>query len=130
MSKFYGDNKIKSMTEDGDHIVLDFGGGKTEKISKKMSEVSITKKPMDLTALWDKQLGAVTKDILQVLLDWDIKMEQLDYLFNLVKSSLEYNNKKAHEVLWGKELGKRTMSDVDKVLKMQSQGSQTNKENE
>lgn len=116
MSRFIGDKRIVDELEDGDFVVVTFKDGTSERMTKKMLELSRTRESTDLTTLWDRQLGAVTQDILQVMLDWNIKLGQLDYLFNLLKSSLEHNNEKAGNILWGKATAERSMVDVDEVL--------------
>src|SRR3990167_8122321 len=117
MSRFLGDKRIEKKIEDGDHIVLEFKDGSSDRLTVKMFEATATRDSTDLTNLWDRQLAFVCKDILQTLLDWDIKLEQLDYLFNMLKSSLEHNNSKAVDVLYSKGKNERRMSDIDRVLK-------------
>ena len=117
MSKFLGPKRIENQVEDGDHVILEFKDGTKDRVSKKMLEISSTREPVDHTVLWDRQLSPVAHDILQVLFDWDVQLEQLEYLFNILKSSLEHNNVQAVEILFGNKKSERRISDIDRVLK-------------
>jgi hypothetical protein len=124
MSKFYGNKKIQEEEVGEERVTLYFGGEDKAVLSRKMYDLSCTKKPTDLTTLWDKQVGAAVNDTLKVLLGWDLQMGQLDYFYNMLKSSLEHNLDKANAVLWKKPGRERTMSDVDSVLKSKDGGEQ------
>lgn len=117
MSRFVGTQRIENQVEDGDYVVLTFKDGSSSRLSKKMFSISATRESTDLTNLWERQLSPVVKDILQTLLDWDVQLGQLDYLLNLLKTSIEHNNSKAQAILWNKKLDERTISDIDRVLK-------------
>ena len=116
MARFYGDKKIDRTEEDGEHIILHFSDGTFARVSKKMHEISLTKKSTDLTALWDKQMAAVSAKTLAIWLEWDVKLSQIEYLFNILKSSIEHNLKKADDIAWGINQEDRTVSNVDDVL--------------
>lgn len=120
MSRFYGPVRIEKESPDAEnenYVVLDLKDGTSVRVTKKMLEASRTREATDLTSLWDRQLAPVVKEMLQTLLDWDVKTDQLDYLVNMLKSSIEHNFQNAQEVLWGTKKHERTMSDVDRVLK-------------
>jgi len=117
-TKFYGEKKVSHVDDHGEnHSDVVFSEGGFAKVSKKMLEVSLTKKPTDLTTLWDRQLSAVSVETLRLWLQWDVKMEQLDHLFNMLKTSIEYNNAKAADIVWGAKLKDRVLSNVDDILK-------------
>jgi len=116
MSKrFYGDKRIETATEEGEFVILNFSDS-TLKIPKKLFDVSVHKEPLNATELWDRQLSPVTKETLELWLSWDLKLEQLDYLINLLKSSIEHNLERAGDKLWQKKLRDRRLSDVNNIL--------------
>ena len=117
MSKFYGDKKVHSEVEDGEFVILGLGSDGHQRITKKMRDVSLSKKPVNLTELWDRQLAPVTRELLEVLLSWDVQLDQLDFIVNMLKSSIEHNLDKTLTVLFKKPLKERTMSDLDNILK-------------
>ena len=85
MAKFYGDKRISHEVEDGNHYILHFSDGSSARISKRMRDISLTRKSTDLTTLWDTQMGRVAGETLKLWLDWDVKLEQLDHLYNFLK---------------------------------------------
>ena len=116
---YYGEKKIVSVTNgsnDPNRSEVLFTDGSSINIPTKLLEVSASKTAGDLTKLWDLQTEAVTKEILKIILDYDLQLEQLDYLINKIKNSIEMNLSDAGDVLWGKKLAERRLSDVDKVL--------------
>jgi hypothetical protein len=90
-------------------------------ISEKMVESVLTDEPTDLTALRDNRIKPVAKAIMQLMLDWNLRVDEIDYLFALVNASFNQNLMAANGMLWGKQadnsIDERTTSDVDQVLK-------------
>lgn len=116
---YYGEKKVISVTAstaDTNRSEILFTDGSSINIPTKLLDISVTKNSGDLTKLWDKQTEAVTKEILKILLDYDLQLEQLDYLMNKLKNSIEMNIQDAGDILWGKKLSERRISDVNKVL--------------
>lgn len=116
MSKFIGNKRIENEEEQGDFVVLTFKDGSTARLAKCMLEVSATRSPVDDTALWDRQLTPVAKEILNVLMKWNVQLDQMSYLVNLLQTSLQKNSDEANEFLWGHPKEKRTMADINDVL--------------
>lgn len=114
--RFYGDKKIETAQEDGERVTLVFSDGTSLNLSKKLFEVSVSRESLDPTQLWDKQLAPIAKETLELWLSWDIQLEQIDYLHTLLKSSTQYNLRRAETKLFGKELKDMRFSDVDKIL--------------
>lgn len=119
--RFYGEKKIETAEDQGDFVVIGFSDNTTLRIPKKLFEISVSKEPLQATALWDKQCAPVVRETLELWLGWDLQLEQLDYVINMLKTSIEYSLSKAGDELWGKKLKDRRMSDVDKVLKKDEQ---------
>lgn len=122
MSKrFYGDKKIEAVEEQGDFVVLMLDK-EAVRLPKKLYEASASKDPLNPTELWDRQCTPIAKETLELWLGWDIKLEQLDYLINMLKTSIEHTLLQANNRLWGKKTTERRLSDVDSVLKKNGEG--------
>lgn len=116
MSKYYGDKLIKSEKKEKDSMILTLDDKTIEGISLKMYKYAISKKKIDPSALRELRIQPVVKEVLKLLLEWDIKVTEFDYLMSLITTSLNENMKTANDRLWGNETINRKLSDVDKVL--------------
>lgn len=121
MSKYYGSNKIVKSKKLGAHYHVKYKDGDTEIMTKALYKVGVTNEPSDLTTLRDKRMEPVIKDMMQVMLDYDIKpfepMNELDYILSGIKTSYNSNFQKADERKWGISADKLKFSDIDKCLK-------------
>lgn len=126
INKFYEDKKIKEVKEDGNHVVLSFVDSKVPslRLTKKMYDVSVTDAKSDATSVKRVQLHAVVKDILTIMLIWDIKVEDVNMLLNLIVQSLNENQKQAVDKLYGVKEEKRHLSDIDNVLSRETYGEE------
>src|SRR3990167_5014658 len=107
--RYFGDKKIETVQEDGDFVILTFND-ESLRIPKKLFEVSVSKDVINATELYDRQLAPVVKETLELWLSWDVKLEQLDYVINMIKTSVEHNLVKANDKLWNKKLADRRLS--------------------
>src|SRR3990167_4539167 len=114
--RYYGDKKIETAEENGERVTLVFSDGTSLDIAKKLFEVSVSRESLDPTQLWDKQLAPIAKETLELWLSWDIQLEQIEYLHTLLKSSTQYNLRRAETKLFGKESRDLRFSDIDKIL--------------
>ena len=97
---------------------LEFTDGTKDEVASDLYFISETEEPIDATALRDKQIHAVAKEILDIILRFDIKLGEVDYLFQVAGTSLSENFKAANEKKWGgKDRMDIRMSDIDSVLK-------------
>ena len=130
MSRFYGELRVLGEEEDGDHVILQFKDGKTMRLTKRMRDLSVTKKPIDTTQLWDKQVTPLVTEILTLMLEWDIQVgdqqvgNQVEYLLNLVRSSVAHNLAKASDIIWNTPMTQRRMSDINKTILDNEPGSE------
>lgn len=126
MAQFYGEQKVRDIEENGDRVTVTLDDGKKVEMTKKMFAVSVIGHRQNPTELWNKQLMPVCHEIVELLLAWDVKLDQLDYLINMMKDTVEGNLAVAGDILWDKKLSERKMSDVERVLKSkQEDGKQT-----
>ena len=116
MPKYYGPDEVKDSIVGSEGVTLTLAGGKTIFISKKMFDVVITDKPVDLTDLRTARLFPVVKEILQLMLDWDVKINEIEYVFTLVTTSFNVNFKQASDIAWGTAEDERTMRDVESMI--------------
>lgn len=70
----------------------------------------------DLTQLRDKRVFKATEMILKLVLSLNIKVSEVNYLFDRTTTSINEALKKASERLWKTKEEDRTLADVDKIL--------------
>ena len=117
-NKYYGPKKIKESHGNGDSMVLTFDDDTTETISMKMVEHVITDKSVDLTSLRDLRLRPVVEEMLEIMLNWDIKIHEIQYLTTLMVTSINDSIDKASNKLWKvNDVDDRSVGLVNKVLK-------------
>lgn len=120
MQKYYGEKEIESSREDPcnpDRLILSFKGGSGIELSKLLANEVITNEPLDATKLRDKRCFPVVAQILNVLLNYDIHMSEIDFIYQRVIMSVNESIAKADGIIWGKDRNYRSMSDVDRVLR-------------
>jgi hypothetical protein len=129
LSKFedqwLGDKQIKFIEErepskSGVELVsVVFNDGTRQEYSKLMLEQEgvVTPQIQDLTAFRDKRILPIVKEVLKMLLKYNVKIEELDYLMQQAFTSVNMNLQKAEANFWGVErLGQQTLVQVDDVL--------------
>jgi hypothetical protein len=118
MPKYYGPNEVERMVPLGEkYTELVFKDGKKAVISQQMEQEALTDEPIDLTALRDKRIKPVAKAVLGVMLDWNLKVSEIEFLFTLVATSFNENMKAATDKVWGVSELERSVLDVDNVLR-------------
>lgn len=90
---------------------------KTVEISSLVEKEAVTEQPIDLTELRNKRVGVAAKAILGQILDHNLKVDELEYLFTLVVTSFNANMDAATDKLWGANRQERTVQMVDNVLR-------------
>jgi hypothetical protein len=116
-NKFYGDLEIKNVEEQDKRFILHFVEDKSSiSLTQKMYEVSLTDEVSNASTLQRTQLQNVAKDLLAVLLLWDVKIEEVNQLIDLTIYSLNQTQKQAVDKLYGIPAEERRMSHIDSVL--------------
>lgn len=108
IGKFVGHKKIKNvkvseefLTPRGSTMVeLEYEDGTREFLTSPMVEAVMTDEPLDPSALRDKRVIAVCKEILDVFGEYDPKLNEWDHIAQTIKMSIEGNFSRAEEVLW------------------------------
>ena len=123
--QWLGDKQVKFIEEaepskSGVELVtVVFNDGEREQYSKLMLEQEgvVTPQIQDLTEFRNKRVFPVVKEILKTLLNFNLKMDEIDYTMALAVTSLNENLKKAECSFWGIDrLGKETLVQIDDVL--------------
>ena len=123
--QWLGDKQIKFVEEaepskSGVELVtVVFNDESREQYSKLMREQEgvVTPQIQDLTDFRDKRVFPVIRDILKTLLQYNLKVEEIDHTMALVVTSVNENLNKAECSFWGIDrLGKETLVQVDDVL--------------
>ncbi len=123
MRQFYGNKEILGVVEDHDFVELNFAEGKAFRIPKRMFEVTWTSKKIELGELRDKRLKPITKEILEVFLKWDIKLDEIDPLTELILTSINASLAEADDKVWDIKRSERTVSQVHEILKKSDTGT-------
>lgn len=119
---FIGNKEIieaqTAFSEDGKTVNVEYSDMTRETMTKLMYDASLTKTPLDATDLRDHQMKPIVIGIISLLLDYNIKVTDVQYVSALVTTSLQEWEVEADKMKWG-GLGKRqiTISDIDKTLK-------------
>jgi hypothetical protein len=116
MPKFIGQKKIASTKDVEGKVEITYQDGTKEILKKELYE-AMAGSPIDPSSLQEKRVEPIVKAALELLLDWDIRLEDFDYILSKLRLSVEDNMRQANEKLWGNKIHDRKISDVDKVLK-------------
>ena len=130
--KYIGNKEVDShqiISQSGkDLIEVTFKDGSKDIFSPAMFDKIVTDHAVDATELRDLRIFPVIEEMLHVLLKWNIKVSEIDYIGSLIAGSLNENFKKADDYLWQeKPERERTMIDIENVLQS-SNKNQTLKE--
>ena len=123
--QFLGDKQIKFVEEaesSKSGVELEtvvFNDGSREQYSKLMlsQEGVVTPQVQDLTEFRDRRVLPAVKDILKVLRDYNVRIDEVDYLMQKAFTSINMNLQEAETKFWGvQRLGQQTLIQVDEVL--------------
>ena len=85
-----------------------------------MFDIVATEESIDLTTLRELMIKPILTDVLSVLMSWDIRMVDIDYLNQRLIGALEESERISMSKLWKKagRVGNNVLlSDVDRVIK-------------
>jgi hypothetical protein len=121
--QFIGDREVKSSAElvkkHRDTIPLtevEYVDGTKEIMPTKMFQVITRPAATDLTNLRYNRCEYPVKDILDILLSYGIRVDELQFVTTMLASSVNNSIKKASAKLWNKEDQDVDLLDVDNVL--------------
>jgi len=120
---FIGPNKISRLTKIdrqtyfGKEVYqIEYENGIIEERPKEIIEKIADEEKYDWTELRERISKIVVEKILAILLEAEVKLEDIDYILQLTAKSLNTNLEQASEYLWGKKLYDRTVEDIQRVL--------------
>lgn len=118
LEKYIGDKKVVGITklEVPNRVEVIFEDGSKETFSSLLVEQIQTDEPQDLTSLRDIRALPVVKALVTTLLEWDVKVSEMDFIFSMTVNNLNQKLEAADEKLWKKQLNNRTLYDVNEVL--------------
>lgn len=133
MAKQYIGEKAVESVEDTDQTTIGgvavkqviYKDGSSERLSEKMLEVASTDKKVDLTELRELRLHPVVQETLSLWLDWGIRVDEVNYLCNLLGQSINENGNAAIVKLWGErganiaEPSAIDLITIDRVLRVE-----------
>ena len=116
-SMFIADKEIQGhSTDDKGWEVVVFNDASIIRMPKKMYDVSLSVKPEDATSHRDRRVMPVVSEVVAIMMMWDIKISEVDYLFGLTSNFLNEKLEHAGAKLWQKDLKERTINDVNDVI--------------
>jgi hypothetical protein len=123
MDQYYGPFKITEQNHLGNGFIEvrlekreDEPTSRLITITEKMAKYAITDAPVDLTQLRLNRCTPVAASVIETILDWNLKIDEIEYLFALVITSLNTNMDKAANKLWGSTKEERTIKNVEDVI--------------
>lgn len=96
-----------------------------ELITKKMFDQVVSSEKSDYTTLRGKRLFKVQADILGVLAEWNVRYNEIEFLFQLLQAANQQNLDMADKVLFGVSKEEKTLLHVHDILTQNKQNART-----
>lgn len=125
MSELYvGPKKVVDNTSLDEKLVtgeslfeVKYEDGSKEILTDRMFVATAKDAPVDATTLRDNRVFPVVARVLELLLNWGLKVDEVDYLMAVLTRSVNSNLQAADAKVWGKQRGEITLMDLDKHLR-------------
>lgn len=123
--QYIGPKQVATIEDSPDaHIaVVRFIDGTFEEYERTTLEGLLDKAPYDLTTLRERMIRPVAAAILELLLHYGVRIEDVQYLNDTIVGSLNRSLDKADGKLWkrdgeaARDIHAKTIRDVDRILK-------------
>lgn len=103
---------FKPIKKDGEKIEIE-----PQVFSDAILDELKTKEPMDLNYIRKVRCTPAVKEILVVLLKYNVQLkDEIEFILQKIASSLDNNYKHADEKVWGTSEFDRTMLDIHKII--------------
>lgn len=113
---YIGPKHVENIQEKDGVVIVSYEDKTVETLSKRMYDATVSDEACDLTALRDKRMEPVAREVLGLLRDWGIKVGEIRYLSVLLDTSLSENEKAANVKLWQAWLpGLQNPDDIDLI---------------
>jgi len=107
-------------------LQIAFADGTQRVMPERRFEAEKTAAPIDLTALRERRVQGIVKDLLTILLGWDMPLVDFEHVVSTLGLSLDNLEKHANNLHWGKNAQyDLNMSDLDKLIKTRTEAEAT-----
>ena len=115
--KYYGPNEVVDIQDvDNSLHELSLSNGEKVVLSTKMLAETVKENAVSLTELRDARCFPVVSEILKIMLEWNVAIDEIDFIDQRVIMSINESMKKADEKLWGTSREGKMMHHVQNVL--------------
>lgn len=108
--------EIEDIAEKEGFVTVTFEDGTKEELTKKMATACLTSEPKDASELREHYTKFIVQDILNILLAYDIKNIDFDFIQQMTKFSFEGWQEMAIAAKFGKDFKFVSMSQIQKAL--------------
>lgn len=111
------DKEYRKSELDNNIYKVEFEDGTTRELHEEIFDKAITDKQSDLSSLREKTTEVMMERIIALLLEYEIQVEDISYIFERIVNSLNCSIDDVNTKLWGKDRYRVTVKDIDKFLK-------------
>ncbi len=130
VGKFIGPNRITAVSASERVTYLkrpilkvEYANGEAEEYPAAILKNIVTDAASDLTKLRDAYVKPVIEEVISILLEAEVSIADIEQILARTSMSLNDSLERANAILWGKDLMKRTVADIHKIL-LEAHGSQ------
>lgn len=123
LNKYIGADKIINIAKaerktffGNDIYQITFDNSEVVEYNGKFLPSIVTEEKSNPTDLQNNFVNQLTQNIFEYLLDSEIKLVDINSLFSKIDMSISHNIDKVNDYLWGKDLYKRTVRDIQNFL--------------
>lgn len=117
-NKVTGNESVSKLPTGETVFKLQYETGGEEFFTQRMFEALIKGSPTDLTTLRDDRVFAIIPRVLELFLNWGVKLSEVNYLIDRIVQSINQNQAAADNKVWGKNRLDVSFIDLDKVLRV------------
>lgn len=123
IGKYIGSQKIKEVktssrkTYFGNEVLrIIYENGTEEELPKEVVNIIVSDNERDLTSVREDFVKPIVEKIIAILLEAEVKIIDVDYIFQKATVSLNQNIEEAIDKLTGKDRYTRTLADIHEIL--------------
>src|SRR4030042_2140118 len=109
--KYWGDNKIEGVTLSDRKTYLGkliykltFDSGNFEEVTEENIGIGMTDEKSDARSLRNRLIDKMTEKIMGIMLEGEIKIGDVEYLKSKITGNVNFHQKRAEDILWGKDI--------------------------
>lgn len=127
--QFVGRKAVLKVEDDDrlEWVKVTFRDGTWQVLNREIFDATKDRKEYDLTTLRDRRMHVVARKVLELLLRYRVRVDEVEYLNTLVVTSLTEHLNNANRLLWAREgekrreLSERDVGDIDSILNAQAE---------